>query len=106
MQALRLKPGSGSLPGAAAGRRPGGRRRGIAALCLTALGLLGASCSLGGGEPKNLPVACETADCDCAKDDGYVAKPPAVQWKTDGTASCPEGYHLHMAPPPSQRLTI
>ena len=78
---------------------------GIAAFLLPAVLLLSA-CSVGQVEPADLPVACETATCDCASDSGFTAKPPPMQWKTDGSAYCPQGYHLHMPPPPSQRLTI
>jgi hypothetical protein len=77
----------------------------MAAFLLPALLLLGA-CSVGQVEPADLPVACETAACECASDSGFTAKAPPLQWKTDGSAYCPQGYHLHMPPPPSQRLTV
>jgi hypothetical protein len=64
------------------------------------------ACAQNHDEALNLPVACETRDCDCASDSGYTAKPPPMQWKTDGTAYCPAGYHLHVPPPPSQRMTV
>lgn len=73
---------------------------------LVALTVILGACTLGSRGPADLPVACETNTCDCASDNGYTAKPPPMQWKTDGTAFCPQGYHLHMPPPPSQRLTI
>ena len=65
-----------------------------------------AACAQDRGAPVNLAVACETEVCDCAKDGGFTAKAPALLWKTDGTAYCPDGYHLHMKPPPSQRWTV
>ena len=71
-----------------------------------ALALLTAACAQDLGGSANLPVACETAVCNCASNSGYTAKPPPMQWKIDGTAFCPEGYHLHMPPPPSQRMTV
>jgi hypothetical protein len=70
------------------------------------MALLLAGCAQDRGESLNLPVACETAVCDCASDSGFTAKPPPLQWKTDGTAYCREGFHLHMPPPPSQRMTV
>jgi hypothetical protein len=73
---------------------------------LIALSLLLAACTPQQSETLNLPVACETAVCDCASDSGFTAKPPPMLWKTDGTAYCPAGYHLHMPPPPSQRMTV
>ena len=73
---------------------------------LAALVLVLSACAMGSGNPADLPVACETNTCDCANDNGFTAKPPPMQWKTDGTAFCPQGYHLHMPPAPSQRLTI
>jgi hypothetical protein len=68
--------------------------------------LLLAACAQDRGATLNLAIACETEVCDCAKDSGYTVKAPALLWKTDGTAYCPEGYHLHMKPPPSQRWTV
>jgi hypothetical protein len=71
-----------------------------------ALTLLLSACAPDHNPSLNLPVACETAICDCAKDNGYTTKPPPMLWKIDGTAYCPEGYHLHMPPPSSQRMTV
>jgi hypothetical protein len=73
---------------------------------LIALSPLLAACAPQQSETLNLPVACETAVCDCASDSGFTPKPPPMLWKTDGTAYCPAGYHLHMPPPPSQRMTV
>ena len=71
-----------------------------------ALIVLLAACAQDRSKTLNLSVACETEVCDCAKDSGYTAKPPSLLWRTDGTAYCPDGYHLHMKPPPSQRMTV
>ena len=83
-----------------------GRRNGAGItmlLCLLALGL--AACG-GQAQSKNLAIVCETENCSCHKDSGFTKKPPPVQWKTDGTAYCPEGYSLYLPPPPSQRYTV
>jgi hypothetical protein len=73
---------------------------------LIACAFLVAACTPQQSETLNLPVACETAVCDCASDAGFTPKPPPLQWKTDGTAYCAQGYHLHIPPPPSQRMTV
>ena len=81
-------------------------RGSLAALsCLPAILLVG--CGLGqGGKSVDLAIACETADCSCTSDGGFSKKKPPIQWKTDGTAYCPEGYSLYQTPPPSQRWTV
>lgn len=81
-------------------------RGSLAALsCLPAILLAG--CGLGqGGQSVDLAVACETEDCSCTADGGFSKKKPPIQWKTDGTAYCPEGYSLYQNPPPSLRWTV
>ena len=87
--------------------RRSSRGRSVAGLSWSiALVFLLAACAQDRSKTLNLPIACETEVCDCASDSGYSAKPPPLLWKTDGTAYCPEGYHLHMKPPPSQRMTV
>jgi hypothetical protein len=105
---LALKGRLGRPVGAVAWRRErsGARKPAWRMAALLPIVLTLAGCSLGHDEAANLPVACETAVCDCAGDTGFTAKPPALLWKTDGTAYCPTGYHLHMPPPPSQRWTV
>ena len=87
-------------------RKPAAGRKIIDWPDLIALAFLLTACAPQNSETVNLPVACETAVCDCASDAGFTAKPPALLWKTDGTAYCPAGYHLHMPPPPSLRMTV
>src|ERR1041385_2916833 len=86
------------------GRAGAPRNGGLALLfCLTAMML--AAC---GGQQgsANLAIVCETENCSCHSDSGFTKKPPPIKWKTDGTASCPEGYSLYLPPPPSQRYTV
>ncbi len=64
-----------------------------------------AACGTGQTGSVDLAVACETDACTCANG-GASAKAPAVLWKTDGTAYCPDGYSLYRTPPPSQRWTV
>lgn len=74
------------------------------------LGLMAvALAACGGGQQggsTNLAIVCETENCSCHSDSGFTKKPPPIQWKTDGTATCPEGYSLYLPPPPSQRYTV
>ena len=45
-------------------------------------------------ESAKLSLACETLKCDCASDFMTLFDSEPVIWKPDGSASCPEGYHL------------
>jgi len=54
-------------------------------------------------ETAKLSIACEVSRCDCASDilTLFVSQP--VQWKSDGSASCPDGYHLRrLSPAPTK----
>jgi len=65
-----------------------------------ALGLLGCASEVEKQSTK-LSLACEVTKCDCASDFMTLFDSQPVQWKPDGSASCPEGYHLRrlqMAP--------
>lgn len=64
------------------------------------------ACGTGKTGSVDLAVACETETCSCTRGGGAAPKSPPVLWKTDGTAYCPDGYSLYMAPPPSQRWTV
>jgi hypothetical protein len=77
----------------------------LVALVSLALPILLAACGTGQSGSVDLAVACETEACTCTNG-GPSAKPPAVLWKTDGTAYCPDGYSLYRTPPPSQRWTV
>jgi hypothetical protein len=79
--------------------------RRLAALLGLALPIFLAGCGAGESGSVDLAVACETDACTCTNG-GPSAKPPAVLWKTDGTAYCPDGYSLYRIPPPSQRWTV
>jgi hypothetical protein len=82
------------------------RRHGGLALLLGLAGLTLAACGGQQGSSKNLAVVCETENCSCRSDSGFTKKPPPIQWKTDGTAACPDGYSLYLPPPPSLRYTV
>jgi len=45
-------------------------------------------------QAAKLSQACQITKCDCASDFMPVFDRQPVAWKPDGTASCPEGYHL------------
>jgi hypothetical protein len=84
----------------------GKRRRGGGLALLLCLAAVALSACGQQGQSANLAIVCETENCSCHKDSGFTKKPPPVQWKTDGTAYCPEGYSLYLPPPPSQRYTV
>ncbi len=70
------------------------------------LAVLFAGCSQNQDRTVNLAIVCETENCVCAPQSGFVKKPPDVKWNTDGTAYCPEGFDLRLPPPKSQRMTV
>jgi len=74
-----------------------------AALLLAALL---AGCGQNQNKTLNLAVVCETENCSCQPQSGFVKKPPEVKWNTDGTAYCPEGFNLALPPTKSQRMTV
>jgi len=39
-------------------------------------------------------VRCQVSKCDCASNFMTLFDSQPVQWKSDGTAYCPEDYHL------------
>ncbi len=82
------------------------RPKGGLALLLGLTVVMLAACGGQQSGSANLAVVCETENCSCHSDSGFTKKPPAVQWKTDGTAYCPEGYSLYLPPPPSLRYTV
>ncbi|HZS85393.1 MAG TPA: hypothetical protein VFA50_21170 [Stellaceae bacterium] len=50
-------------------------------------------------DQKQLSLACEVARCECrAARSGFAftaaPAPAPIEWRTDGSASCPAGYQL------------
>ena len=50
-------------------------------------------------EAAKMSFACQVSKCDCASDFMTLFDSQPVQWKTDGSAYCPEGYHLRRLSP-------
>jgi hypothetical protein len=65
-----------------------------------------AGCGQDQNKTLNMPIVCETENCSCQPQSGYVKKSPEVKWNTDGTAYCPEGFNLTLPPTKSMRLTV
>jgi hypothetical protein len=53
-------------------------------------------------ETAKLSQACQITKCDCASNFMTLFDHQPVTWKPDGTASCPEGYHLRRIQPAPQ----
>ena len=70
------------------------------------LAVLLAGCGQNQNKSLNLAIVCETENCSCTAQSGYVKKPPEVKWNTDGTAYCPDGFNLTLPPSKSQRMTV
>jgi len=45
-------------------------------------------------ETTRMSYACQMQKCDCASNVFTIFDSEPVQWKSDGSAYCPEGYHL------------
>jgi len=50
-------------------------------------------------ETAKMSYACQVSRCDCASNVLTLFDSQPVQWKSDGTASCPDGYHLRRLSP-------
>jgi len=56
-------------------------------------------------ENAKLSIACEVSPCDCASNYMTLFDSQPVQWKPDGSASCPADYHLRrLAPAPAKPM--
>ena len=56
-------------------------------------------------EATTLSLACEMSKCDCVSDVLAFFDTEPVQWKPDGKAYCPKGYHLRrLAPAPTNPI--
>lgn len=56
-------------------------------------------------EATKLSFACQVSRCDCASNVMTLFDSQPVQWKSDGSAYCPEGYHLRrLEPAPAKAI--
>ena len=46
---------------------------------------------------ENLQQVCQFKKCDCVRGDVFAVETQPVKWLQDGTATCPEGFHLRKA---------
>jgi hypothetical protein len=58
------------------------------------LGLVAGCSAEAEKQATKLSFACQVSKCDCASDVMTLFDTQPVQWKADGAAYCPEGYHL------------
>jgi len=58
------------------------------------LGLVAGCGAAAEKEATKLSFACQVSKCDCASNIMTLFDSQPVLWKTDGSAYCPEGYHL------------
>ncbi len=83
-------------------RVPGSPRL-VIALLFAALAL--SACTQGELSQQDLSLACEMHKCDCAPDNSVFKPGVGLLWNLDGSAYCPEDYHLRMLDlPPSQKM--
>jgi len=66
-------------------------------------GLLAGCADRAESEAAKLSLACQVSKCDCISDTVSFFDEEPVQWKQDGTASCPEGYHLRRLTPTPEK---
>jgi hypothetical protein len=50
-------------------------------------------------EATKLSLACQVSKCDCASNFMTLFDTQPVQWRSDGSAYCPEDYHLRRLEP-------
>jgi hypothetical protein len=56
-------------------------------------------------ETAKMSFACEISRCDCASNVLTLFDSQPVQWKSDGSAYCPDGYHLRrLSPAPAKPI--
>lgn len=73
---------------------------------LLVLGGLLAGCSAAADrEAAQLAQACQVSRCDCISNTLTFFDEEPIQWNKDGTAYCPEGYHLRRLETPPQKVT-
>lgn len=76
-----------------------------AILTALVLGLLAGCAEQAERENARLSLACELAKCDCVSNTLTFFDSRPVQWNADGSAACPEGYHLRrLSEPPKQPI--
>jgi hypothetical protein len=70
-----------------------------AVLLTLVLGLVAACAAAAEKEAAKLSLACQVSKCDCASNFMTLFDSQPVQWKADGSAYCPEDYHLRRLEP-------
>ncbi len=69
------------------------------------LGLVAGCAAEAEKEATKLSFACQVSKCDCASNVMTLFDSQPAQWKSDGSAYCPEGYHLRrLAPAPAKPM--
>jgi hypothetical protein len=69
------------------------------------LGLVAGCAAEAEKEGTRMSFACQVSKCDCASNIMTLFDAQPVQWKSDGSAYCPEGYHLRrLAPAPAKPM--
>jgi hypothetical protein len=69
------------------------------------LGLVAGCAAEAEKESTKMSFACQVSKCDCASNVMTLFDSQPVQWKADGTAYCPEDYHLRrLAPAPAKPM--
>jgi len=69
------------------------------------LGLVAGCGAAAEKEATKLSFACQVSKCDCVSNVLAFFDTQSVQWKSDGSAYCPEGYHLRrLAPAPPKPM--
>lgn len=75
-------------------------------LALLVLGGLLAGCSAAADrEAERLSLACQVSKCDCISNALTFFDEEPIRWNKDGTAYCPEGYHLRRLEPTPDKVT-
>jgi hypothetical protein len=54
-------------------------------------------------EAARLSLACQVSRCDCISNTFAFFDSQPVQWKQDGAAYCPDGYHLRRLDPAPEK---
>lgn len=70
-----------------------------AILSVLVLGIVGGCAAAVEKEATKLSLACQVSRCDCASNVMTLFDSQPAQWKSDGSAYCPEGYHLRRLEP-------
>jgi hypothetical protein len=76
-----------------------------AILSILMLGFMAACAAQVEKETAKMSFACQVSRCDCASNILTLFDSQPVQWKSDGSAYCPDGYHLRrLSPTPAKPI--